>query len=211
MDIFLRSLQARARHEVWHVLVLFQMLKIWKQAWKREGSARKPQSGHDSDPDGQLSGTSDRQRTSVDATAAVPPTTGESVLVPVEPHGPSPQKRPWIGDAVADSPDHLSKKSKAEQSPPRDTLGNHLPEMAEDEDSNSRRSRMYAEIFEEEILEHAKRENSQFVSRCSRPSVLDTHVQVKRSVSLPPSDVSWPLRKLGLAQRHFNSCFEDLL
>jgi hypothetical protein len=138
------------------------MLKIWKNAWKKQDSSSKPQSGRDSDQEDQLSGTSSGLRTSTDAGAAAPPNTGNSVLATVESNDPM-KKRSRTDSAVSDPEDHVAKIPKPNVPDSRDSLGNVLPEMAEDEDSESRRSRIYAEIFEEEILEHVRNENSPFI------------------------------------------------
>lgn len=138
------------------------MLKIWKQAWKKEDSSRKPQSGEDSDQEGQLGGTSSG-RPSVDDSAAVPPNSGDSLLVVVESHDKPGKKRLRTGpgeDSVStDSADPAAKKLRTET---RDSLKDHLPEIIESDVPTS--TCLTFASFEEQILDQAKRENSEVPS-----------------------------------------------
>jgi hypothetical protein len=136
----------------------FPMLKIWKQAWKKEDSSRKSQSGEDSDQEGQLGGTSGG-RPPLDVTATFPPNSGDSLLVSVDSHDRSEKKRLRTAageDSVPnDSTDPPTKKSRIET---RDSLKDHLPEILESDEPIS--TPPFAS-FEAQILDQAKRENSE--------------------------------------------------
>jgi hypothetical protein len=163
------------------------MLKIWKQAWKRE-DPRRPLLGQDGDQGGQLSGTS-LGAPSLEAAVAVPPADGNPLLSVLS-HGGITLKRTRTSDepepSANDRADRSAKRAKSEQRPStQDSLRNHLPEVLELPGTVI--SSPSTASFEEQILEQAKRENSKSFlyirgldshSRCSKPSL-----------SCPPSNV----------------------
>jgi hypothetical protein len=141
------------------------MLKIWKRTWKEKAdSARKSQSGQDSDQEAQLSGTSSSAPNLDAAEAALP--TGDPLLVPVVPPGHSRTKRSRKGleseppaGFVSDRP---LKKTKQDQTSIPDSLGNHLPEVTEDDQSGVSSLPSFIN-FSEQVLDQAKCENSKVV------------------------------------------------
>jgi hypothetical protein len=139
------------------------MLKIWKQAWKKEeDSSRRPQSEEDSDQEGQLGGTSSG-RPSLDDSSAVPPNSGDSLLISVEPHDGSGKKRLRSGSSEdstsSGSADPPTKKSRIET---HDSLRDHLPEIIESDAPTW--TVINFSSFEEQILDQAKQENSAILS-----------------------------------------------
>jgi hypothetical protein len=144
------------------------MLKIWKRTWKEKGdSSRKSQSGQDSDQGARLSGTSTSDP-NLDLAEAVPPTSGDPRLVSVVPPGYSRSKRSRKGlesEPSADfvsAPDRLLKKAKHDRTTIPDSLGNHLPEVTEDNQSGVSSLPSFIH-FTERVLDKAKCENSKVV------------------------------------------------
>ena len=136
------------------------MLKIWKQAWKKEVPSPSSTFERDDDRSGPSNGTSGL-RISVDSAAVSPPSTDELGLLPVRPLDASGTERPRARESASETVNHPSKRLKLDESSAKLFTGRHLPEMADDEEKESRKSKVYAEIFQEEILNHVKRENSQ--------------------------------------------------
>jgi hypothetical protein len=147
------------------------MLKIWKQTWKKEDSARRPNSEHNSDAQGSpLSGTSSGG-SPVTSTATVPPSTGDASTGPVLPRGRLENtKRSRVDDSaepsvILEAADRPHKKTKIQEdaSPANDTLANHLPEVIEsDPVTRPATSPQSRATFEEKLLYQAKSENSEF-------------------------------------------------
>jgi hypothetical protein len=125
------------------------MLKIWKQTWKKEDESRRSQSGKDIDHD---EGTSD---------VAVAPVSS-SVSVPDDAQDKSGKKRIRnVGLQAPDSTDPPLKKSKVERAEIRDSLRDYLPEVLETDDTVA--SPLPASSVEDQILEQAKHENSEYL------------------------------------------------
>jgi hypothetical protein len=129
------------------------MLKIWKQTWKKEDESRRSQSGKDIDHD---EGTSD-------VALAPASSSGDSVSVPHDAQDKSGKKR--IRNVELQTPDSTDpplKKSKVERAEIRDSLRDYLPEVLETDDTVA--SPLLASSIEDQILEQAKRENSEYLT-----------------------------------------------
>jgi endoribonuclease Dicer len=157
------------------------MLKIWKQTWKKEESARHPHSEQHSDAQvTPLSGTSGGGSPKNSA-AAVPPSTGDVNLGPVFPRGRrGTTKRTRANDAAVsvdsdtDRPRKKTRLDDDEYSLGKDTLGNHLPEViAADAAIRPETPPLNRATFEEKLFNQAKTENSECMKQ---PPV--THLQM---------------------------------
>lgn len=139
------------------------MLKIWKQTWKREDSARRPQ---DSDAQGvPLIGTSSSE-SSQNSAAVIPPSTSDIGLGPVLPRGRRGTTKRIRARCDADEhsvePDlgRPHKKLKLGGNETNDTLRNHLPEVIH----SAVRPQTRGATFAEELFNHAKVENSECIN-----------------------------------------------
>ena len=147
------------------------MLKIWKQTWKKEDSARRPHSAQDSDQGAPLSGAS-RGVSPKNSAAAAPPSTGDVSLGPVLPRGRRGNtKRTRANDAaelsVDSDTDRPRKKTKFEGETflATDTLGNHLPEVIEaDAAVRPETPPLRRATFEDELFDQAKVGNSECIN-----------------------------------------------
>jgi endoribonuclease Dicer len=147
------------------------MLKIWKQAWKKEDSTRRPHSEQNSDAQGApLSGASSGSFPLTSA-AAAPLSADDVSLGPVLPRGRrGATKRTRAGDVTelsvnsdGDRPRKRTRFQDDETSLTKDTLGNHLPEVIEaDAGVRPETPPLRRATFEEELFEQAKAENSEF-------------------------------------------------
>jgi hypothetical protein len=146
------------------------MLKIWKQAWKREDPARSL--GQGSEQELQLSGASSGAP-SMDAATAAPPSSDDAVLIPainqvgVKRRRSSPDLQSPL-DGFLDRPPKISKIDHGTVHLIRDSLGNHLPEVTTTPDSRQTRSFISVTNFEDQVLDQARRENSAVFLSLSR-------------------------------------------
>jgi endoribonuclease Dicer len=131
------------------------MLKIWKRTWNPDD----PRPMRDSDQE-DISGGPSSIASFVVAGAATPPS--DAILPSVLPLGSSRGKRTRtskeLEDLVDDQP---HKKSRQHRQPASSSLGNHLPEINDVGKLESLIPRSIS-AFREQVLEQAKRENSEF-------------------------------------------------
>lgn len=127
------------------------MLKIWKRSWKASDDPRRVR---DNDQEGILGGLS-----SISSSSAVTPSS-DANLASISPLGDSRVKRTRTSkdqqDLVDDQP---HKKSRRDEHPVSDSLGNHLPEIGDVEKTESSVPPSIS-VFREQVMEQAKRENS---------------------------------------------------
>lgn len=144
------------------------MLKIWKQAWKNEDSARRPQSGGDSDDQGAMLGRTSRAGSPQTSTSVAPPDVSGSGLGPILPlgqRGNTKRTRPYDSEPSMDSDfDRLQKRAKVKngETSHNDPISNHLPEIpVPNTPTRSEILPIHGATFPDELFAQAKIQNSE--------------------------------------------------
>jgi hypothetical protein len=168
------------------------MLKIWKQAWKREES-RRPQLAQDGDKEGQSSGTGNEpDAPHPNVTAEVSQNPKDPHLISVVPsHDQNRFKRARTNhdsaSSSSDDADWPAKRARAaiaHDSLRSDLPGNDSPKSRD----TAHTSWLLGANLEDQILEQAKRENSK-VSFSFMGLKCTHHTMYKLSLFCRPSDV----------------------
>lgn len=135
------------------------MLKIWKQTWKKDDSARRSQTDGEVGAQGASQSGTSTDVSPQNTLSAAPPNSDDIDLGSVLPRGRrGAAKRARADDST--NPSRPQKKRKAANAESAgfdiDTLGNHLPEVVQAEATVRSGTHVLRAAFEDEVLDQAK-------------------------------------------------------